>query len=156
MLWVVLASAISAASALPTAKVASTYDEATCAEGEKARDDSEANCSEPEPVPAVLDCNDARISLWLGEMIGSCDMPRSSPSLRPARSEERLCRDGHCGVDSIPIRAAVRSLEKLPVLANTAITPFHTISSPHPSELMLRASQRGGGRLERPPRRFAD
>jgi hypothetical protein len=152
MLWVVLATALSAASALPTAKVASTYDEAACAESEKARDDSEINCSEPEPVPAVLDCNDARISLWLGEMIGSCDMPRSSPSLRPARGEERICRDGHCGVDSVPIRAAVRTLERLPMLANTAITPFHAISSPHGPELMLRASQRGAERLERPPR----
>src|SRR5262249_13590180 len=58
--------------------VASTYDEAACADEKQPDKNDDINCSEPPPVaiPAVLDCNDARVSLWLGEMIGSCDMPR--------------------------------------------------------------------------------
>jgi hypothetical protein len=158
MLWAVLATVISA----PSAKVASTYDEAACSDAEKARiteslgDDDEINCSEPEPVPAVLDCNDARVSLWLGEMIGSCDMPKSQmPGTVPVmrNAEQRLCRDGHCGVDSVPIRPAARSADDLtPILSATSASTFTATWSPHQLEIMLRASQQDGHRLERPPR----
>jgi hypothetical protein len=165
MLWVVLATV---ASALPQpAKVASTYDEAACTEAEKAqaallpmRDaDPEINCSEPPPpVPAVLDCNDARVSLWLGDMIGSCDMPKSQlpgavAAVRAGSgSEQRLCRDGHCGVDSVPIRAAGRSLDELPLAVNTSSTPLVLVSTSFELQLMLPSSQEDGRRLERPPR----
>ena len=151
MLWAVLATVVS------SAPVASTYDEAACTDVERVHDE-EVNCSEPEPVPAVLDCNDARVSLWLGDMIGSCDMPKSQipgtlPVVRAASGEQRLCRDGHCGMDAVPIRPAARPLDDLtPILGATGAAPYTATSSSHQPRLMLRRSQHGADRLERPPR----
>ena len=162
MLWVVLATV---ASALPQpAKVASTYDEAACSDAAQAArevnpPDPDVNCSEPPPpVPAVLDCNDARVSLWLGDMIGSCDMPKPQmpgtvPVVRAGSgSEQRLCRDGHCGVDAVPIRPAGRSLDELPLLGNAGPSDIIFVSTPLDLQLMLPSSQDHGRRLERPPR----
>jgi hypothetical protein len=168
MLWAVLAVAVSAAPGQSPVQVASTYDEAACADGDKARPsdammDDGSNCSEapPAPVPAVLDCNDARVSLWLGEMIGSCDMPRPQPPTGGPASlhagtpsgEPRLCNDGHCGVDATPIRPAVRLFDDLtPALSNlnAAIPAFLACSVV--DDLTLGCSQLCGRRLERPPR----
>jgi hypothetical protein len=153
MLWAVLATVIST----PAAPVASTYDEAACAEAEKVHDE-DVNCSEPEPVPAVLDCNDARVSLWLGDMIGFCDMPKPQipgaiAVVRAPNPELRQCRDGHCGFDAVPLHATARPLDEVPPIAGTsALAPpiFHaTSSSLRP---LLRHSQHGADRLERPPR----
>jgi hypothetical protein len=159
MLWVVLATMASALPQPNAAKVASTYDEAACAEAELrpiADDDGEINCSQPPPtVPAALDCNDARVIVWLGEMIGSCDMPlsKSGTALRAASSEQRLCRDGHCGVESVPIHTAARPLDHLtPILARAATLPLDFNSQSVDPRLTLVASQHGADRLERPPR----
>ncbi len=81
--------------------VASTYDEAACDEAlfddnnsvslvdsPAYGDDSDgADCHKPSPPPAFLDCNDPLASVWIGDMIGTCDMPKSaSPFARlPAR-----------------------------------------------------------------------
>jgi len=49
--------------------------------------DGDADCRQPAPPPAFLDCNDPLASVWVGDMIGTCDMPKSaSPLARlPAR-----------------------------------------------------------------------
>ena len=119
------------------AKVASTYDEAACADAARPDDvnTDDTNCSEPPPaaVPAVLDCNDARVSLWLGEMIGSCDMPRPQPptggpaAVRAAGPNgDRLCSDGHCGLEAAPLRAAPRLFDDTTVaLAPGLRSPLH-------------------------------
>jgi len=157
MLWAVLATVIYPPTAAPTAPVASTYDEAACSEAERGHDE-DVNCSEPEPVPAVLDCNDARVSLWLGEMIGSCDMPKPQlpgavPVLRAATAEQRLCRDGHCGLDAVPLHATARPLNDLPPIAGVAtLAPPLFRATDHLLRPMLRRSQHDTGRLERPPR----
>jgi hypothetical protein len=161
MLWAVIATVISPLSGGGSGPVASTYDEAACSEAEKVRPaDDDVNCSEPEPVPAVLDCNDARVSVWLGDMIGSCDMPKSQlpgtlPVVRAAGpgADQRLCRDGHCGVDAVPIRPVARTLDDFtPILgaANLARPIFQATDCP--LRTVLRRSQHGAERLERPPR----
>jgi hypothetical protein len=164
MLWVVLAGVVSS---LPTGKVASTYDEAACAEEKAAREiegriintDNEPNCSEVVPaVPAVLDCNDARVSLWLGEMMGSCDMPKTQlpgllPVMRGGNNDPRVCEGGRCGVDSIPIRPAQRSFDDLtPILAAVHANRIQWLVTPFEPSLTLHSSQHDRARLERPPR----
>jgi hypothetical protein len=97
----------------PSAReLASTYDQATCATvladgtagtdgwdraaiGEDAAQrpaDEDCPVSLSPPRTALADCNDPLASLWLGEMIGTCDMPRGSnlprPSLLAARSHD--------------------------------------------------------------------
>jgi hypothetical protein len=149
-------------STLPTGKVASTYDEAACTEAEKVqlRDElgDEPNCSEPVAVPAVLDCNDARVSLWLGEMIGSCDMPKTQlpgvlPVVRAPGSELRMCNDGRCGVDAVPLRPSARLFDDSTfALGNPGRPPILLTSTPLVDEIFLMRSQRDGNRLERPPR----
>src|SRR4051794_4114149 len=72
---------------------ASTYDEAACAASAEAQAadslgarDDRVNCSEAPPqaaVPAVIDCNDPTLDRWVGEMIGSCDMPHPAPPFGP-------------------------------------------------------------------------
>src|SRR3954447_7624424 len=104
------------------AQVASTYDEAACArpspsDGGGVPDalaaDVVGNCSEPAPVaaPAIIDCNDPGVSVWVGEMIGSCDMPRPvSPTqvqptaVRSGRNgpAARVCDGFTCSHDSTP------------------------------------------------------
>jgi hypothetical protein len=117
MVWaplLVLASAVNA----------STYDQAACAADavEPAPivvEESGGRCSEPAPVaaPAVIDCNDPGMSKWVGEMIGSCDMPKQTPGgptvLRPAHetpAQTRLCDGFQCAHDSSPLRAIGREL----------------------------------------------
>lgn len=80
-------------------ELASTYDQATCAtiHGGDADDWDRAAIGEdapavapvndcpiapPRPAPIAADCNDPLASRWLGEMIGTCDMPRGS-AVRP-------------------------------------------------------------------------
>jgi hypothetical protein len=167
MLWVVLAGVVSSLSTGPAGKVASTYDEAACAEEKAARETEgriintadEPNCSEAPPaVPAVLDCNDARVSLWLGEMIGACDMPKTQlpgllPAMRAAGNEARVCEGGRCGVDSIPIRPVQRGFDDLtPMLTATIQSRIQLHATPFELLLTLHLSQHDRDRLERPPR----
>ena len=154
MIWAVLAVVISA----PPSKMASTYDEAACAEAQAEHvEEAEINCSEAPPAtPAVLDCNDARVSVWLGEMIGSCEMPRPLPGTTvkaPAGNDARLCRDGHCGVDSQPLRAAARfNDDSIPVLGTAANASLFHEATPLSAEAVQRLAHPDGKRLERPPR----
>jgi hypothetical protein len=94
-------------------KLASTYDQATCAtiHGAESDDWDGAAIGEDSPVPSVTeeecsltvvvparlaDCNDPLASRWFGEMIGTCDMPRSNGAprtgLRAAHPEGRRAR----------------------------------------------------------------
>src|SRR5258706_11993657 len=83
MVWAttVLFASLSAAS-VPAGRLASTYDDAACADGADAElalptldQAAETDCRPPAPVPppAVIDCNDEREVGFLAEMIGSCD-----------------------------------------------------------------------------------
>ncbi len=168
MLVAVLAVVVSAS----PMQAASTYDEAACAEAQAERTaragsndddgDPDINCSEAPPaIPAVLDCNDARVSVWLGEMIGSCDMPRPQPlaagmaAVRAGGSngEPRLCNDGHCGVDATPIRPAARLFHDLtPGLGNHGPAAHFLSSSPLSRRAPIFLARLDGKRLERPPR----
>jgi hypothetical protein len=170
MLWLgplVLAAATPAVT--PGAgPVASTYDEAACAEGaepaavraaaQRSDDEAPPNCSEPPPpITAVIDCNDLRASLWVGAMIGSCDMPRpAGPTLAAtvkAGSGARMCSGDHCGFDQIPLRPAQRGDDGTAPLALSAqATPHLLVATPLDHEVSLAYSQAHERRLERPPR----
>jgi hypothetical protein len=159
-----VASVVAAAPAPAHAeRLASTYDEAAC-------DPSDSGeCAEAPPAddplslpaaPAVLDCNDARLDLYIAEMIGSCDMPRpappntAAPTVTPAAptGPHRIC-DGLCAHDSNPMRPAPRTTDNSPPLAGTA-TP--ALAPPRASSLqttdeIVRLTL-FSSRLERPPR----
>jgi hypothetical protein len=144
-------------------KVASTYDEAACSDTEIARVEpraDETDCSEaPPPVPTVIDCNDARASLWMAEMIGSCDMPRASgPTLPPTlnavgRGAARVCTGERCGYEQLPLRAPLRNLDDgSPTVPSAIAFPFHAAIARLDDPLVRRTSQIEESGLERPPR----
>src|SRR3954452_15793849 len=112
----------------PSAPVASTYDEVACArpleEGaqEQALVDDVGDCRVPvvAAAPAIIDCNDPGVSIWVGEMIGSCDMPRPIPptGVQPTAGQgarngpiARVCDGLHCNHQSSPLRPAPRPEE---------------------------------------------
>jgi hypothetical protein len=72
------------------------------------------DCELPDKPPAVVDCNDARASIWVHEMIGTCDMPAVFPhaALRAPLPRERgrepaaLCEGPSCSRDAVPLRSA--------------------------------------------------
>jgi hypothetical protein len=169
MVWAPILVLASALNAPPLrAPIASTYDEAACAA--EAPDENvdpaldEARCSEPPAsAPAIIDCNDPGMSKWVGEMIGSCDMPRPSlpgaagpPELHGAHetgAPVRICNAFSCHHDSAPLRSASRELfrpeQRLgtrvvlePPRGDSALAERGVTipSDPHPR------------RLERPPR----
>jgi len=157
-----LASVAAAAPAAPAAhaeQLASTYDEAAC----DPADSGECAAPEAEPtssLPAILDCNDERLSLVMQEMIGTCDMPRPAPplahlpTLRNANAPggSRLC-DGLCDHESYPLKPAPRTSDDGPPLITTA-TPTATPPAWSPLPTRERALRRSdfASRLERPPR----
>jgi hypothetical protein len=174
MIWVgtlVLAS-LTAVISPPAGPVASTYDEAACAEAARepqrahpvavADGAEEQNCSEPpaSAVPAVIDCNDQRASLWVGDMIGSCDMPRPSlPSpimvvVRPAGpSGRRICDGFRCAYDAHPLRPASRASDEGARLTLGAARFVHyLVASPLVEVAQTVPKEARGDRLERPPR----
>jgi hypothetical protein len=152
----------------PPAPVASTYDEAACAEAARVEpralhDDDGVDCSNPEDLvsaPAVVDCNDQRASRWVGEMIGSCDMPRPlGPSALlvvrapGAPGAPRICDGIRCVSDSSPLRPASRAPDPNPyALAGSLQLQLHLVCSPLVEESLLRPCQAARDRLERPPR----
>jgi hypothetical protein len=172
MFWTATALLVGVTSALPQVRgpavLASTYDEAACAdtaeEGERTPEEGGLNDCSDRPVsvaagaPAVIDCNDARMSVWVAEMIGSCDMPRGGDrivAIQPVegRSQNRLCDGLHCSREAPPLRAASRDdgggtpclfvrRSMHPDLQATPLTPDDEVS---PAEVPSR-------RLERPPR----
>jgi hypothetical protein len=134
-----------AMTAVTPVKTASTYDDAACtsaddaagadnvnadvntdADAEAAARDRaplyeggaavEASCSQPAPVPAIIDCSDPRAGRYVDDMIGTCDMPRpASPGSRGAPTVghpggTRFC-DGRCARDAYPVRAAARAAD---------------------------------------------
>jgi hypothetical protein len=143
------------------APAASTYEEAACAEPAP----PPVNCSEPPAVPAVptvIDCNDERVSHWVGEMIGSCDMPRpTAPATALARGREpsdgprqEICDGGiRCRPNAQPLRAGVRSLDTGPSSLTATSTLAHFLMA---SRLIVTSplgrSQAERDRVERPPR----
>jgi hypothetical protein len=162
-----LAVAVAPATGAPAA---STWDEAACDDAAPAPAaprldaDAEPDCSEP-PVPiapAVIDCNDARVSLWVGEMIGSCDMPRVSAPSAALRTPDgsgtgtgpRLCDGIRCHHDSTPLRPAARVLDDggVGILARAAAPEAPRDGVALASAFLLRHSQAGRDRLDRPPR----
>jgi hypothetical protein len=117
----------------------------------------EADDCAPEALPPVVDCNDERMSVWVQEMIGSCDMPRSAAALRAAPRPDRpaaACDGSGCGSDRTPVRAAVRAADPSQSLDATAIAfalhvPSVRIALAEPARLRSAPSPR----LERPPRK---
>ncbi len=183
---IVLTSVTAATAPAPsTTMLASTYEQAACADDATNEDalsiinkdlinknkDLEQNaapepgavsdCSEPPAMPAVLDCNDERMSRFVGEMIGSCDMPKLSPLGAPQAVRApggsvpgaRLCDGVHCSRDSFPIRAAARAPDEgRPLAASRFALALHFVSSPLCARAELRLQSITGPRLERPPR----
>jgi hypothetical protein len=177
----IVLTSVTAATAAPSPSanaITSTYDQAACADeatGEDALpiinrevaapDFGAGDCSEPPPaaVPAVLDCNDERMSRFVGEMIGSCDMPKASPLGAPQAvrapaegrplSGARLCDGVHCSHDSVPIRAAARAPDEgRPLAASRFALSLHFLSTPLWARAELPLRSIAGPRLERPPR----
>ena len=109
-------------------------------------------------APAVIDCNDVRSSIWVGSMIGSCDMPRNlfPPSLgrgaqRPLRGT--FCEGPTCGRHGTPLRAPDRSDEDPRPMMGSALLliPPSTYTPLFVGSLApLRSALRD--RIERPPR----
>jgi len=169
MLWAapyLLAVVTSATPAASNSRApASTYDQAACDEQDEVAPPVEepgvcAEAAKP-AAPTVIDCNDPGMSVWLAEMIGSCDMPRPSPlglrpqAIAPARGavQVRSCDALGCARDAIPIRQGGSSDDDRPsaltlrltlprFATSTLIVPLRQrrLPAPHPD------------RLERPPR----
>src|SRR5688572_10166156 len=99
------------AAQLAARELASTYDEASCAavQGDAADGWDRAAIGEDvvviptalandcplvaaRPAPIAADCNDPLASRWVGDMIGTCDMPRAGGprphALRPSRGRD--------------------------------------------------------------------
>ncbi len=171
MLWagsLVLAAVTSALPAPSLLPMASTYDEAACAD---ALDDvakpaqpllEGVACSEPPaPAPALIDCNDPGMSQWVGEMIGSCDMPKPTPPgvgqpvLRAAHDgvPARMCDGFRCSHDSSPMRSAARPISDGSLIALQQLDLSIVLtSSLLPGSRDLRPAQALLPRVERPPR----
>jgi hypothetical protein len=175
MVWAttVLFASLSAAT-VPPSRLASTYDEAACAEGAAetelapttldmvtAREESDCRPPTPVPPPAVIDCNDEREVGFLAEMIGSCDMPKAPGTQAALRAQNgpppnRFCDGIHCTDQSSPLRPASRMSDEDHPLAGTTlvlprfdeVTALATRDTPQPILLLAR-------RIERPPRNFS-
>ncbi|MSP60144.1 MAG: hypothetical protein EXR72_07345 [Myxococcales bacterium] len=112
-------------------------------------------CAAP-VVPVVIECSDPRASLWVQEMIGSCDMPRSASyglRARPIHDHKSICRSTGCERDPIPLRAASRLDDGSSSLVargvGTAVPPVGVRLPQHPPR-RLRGTF--SPRLDRPPR----
>ena len=170
MLWASTLLLVTVASANVPAPgpIESTYDEAACAltdkdagTGAPALAEDGGRCTEPQPAatPTVIDCNDPDFSVWVGDMIGSCDMPGpSNPAPVPAvRARDdgplHVCDGLFCGDDTSPMRAAAPSvgdgqpfvLPRLPIHHLLESAPLSVRGEPMPEELTR-------PRLDRPPR----
>jgi hypothetical protein len=150
--------------------LASTYDQAACADDDAGallindadaeRPAEVADCSEPPAAPAVIDCNDERASRFVAEMIGSCDMPKpSAPTGGPAvvhapnGAPVRICDGIHCSHDSTPIRAAARAPDDgSPLRASSFALSIVFTASPLSARAPFALQSIDGSRLERPPR----
>jgi hypothetical protein len=157
----ILVSAMTVSPSLPADAdlLASTYEQAA---GDPSDSGECAPAGELElslPTPgAILDCNDARINVLLGDMIGTCDMPRrSGPQLPPtvhtgSTAPQLRISDGPRGHDRCPLRSPPRANDppsivptRVPLVPPLAVSPLLL----HDSPLPVRAEDL---RLERPPR----
>jgi hypothetical protein len=184
MIWapaLVLVTALSAAAPLAAGPNASTYDEAACASsrleegasaeladllgGAAAEPSSGRACAEPLPPapPVIIDCNDPGVSVWVGEMIGSCDMPRPVPPTQAAptavrsagRSSHSRVSDGwHASHDSsTPVRSASRVDDDAAFAAVSWLSVgFWPAFTNVTFDSALAPDQAERPRLERPPR----
>ena len=162
------ATLVLASVAQVAAPLASTYDEAACAsdeavtsfinEGAAEADELQPNdCAPPPVAPVVLDCNDERMSYFVGEMIGSCDMPKppaptaTTPVVKaPA---PRICDGLHCTHDSSPLCSSLRTGNDAQPIAPSAIALLqHFRSFPLSHYYSLIPHSDFSSRLERPPR----
>ncbi len=174
MLWAgALLLTTATAAATPASLNASTYDEAACADAEPSAlvtlappvtdgRDGSIDCSEapaPATLPVVLDCNDERASVFVAEMIGSCDMPKTSnvaPAILKAASSQKLCSGFNCNYDSNPLRAAARALDSTQTIG--ACAPSFEISlsaSPLVERTERALVSTPPVRIDRPPRAAA-
>lgn len=142
-------------------RLVSSYDQAACDPGDW------DECAPPDPSialaapPAVLDCNDARLELYMAEMIGSCDMPAPTPpdrttaSVHPADPGPRRVCDATCNAQrACPVRPEPRHVEELlPLWGSSTAWLF---APPEISRLYGEEPSRlhsvPPSRLERPPR----
>ena len=116
-----------------------------------------SNCSEPplQSAPALVDCNDARMSPWVDYMIGSCDMPRGAapPSLRPQRATTAMCDLFSCGTSTPPLRGVVRTPEDVHLFAVVPVLlPLVLDASPLDERSTSMPRSVEGPPPERPPR----
>lgn len=147
--------------AVAPAAMASTYDEAACdpSDGGECADDADAIELAP-AAPAILDCNDPHLSVYIAEMIGSCDMPHPSPGVKTASLRKaangpaptRIC-DGLCASDAQPLRSTPRSTDDPPPLLGTvaALSLPGLYSALHVPSRVQR-HRIFASRLDRPPR----
>jgi hypothetical protein len=139
--------------------LASTYDEAACDPSDSGECAPDVELSLPAPA-AILDCNDARTNVLIGDMIGTCDMPRRSgpptalPTVHTGSSAPQMrMSDGPRGSDRCPLRGSSTRGDDSPSLpsARVPLTPplAATPLLMHDSPLVVRAEDL---RLDRPPR----
>lgn len=142
-------------------KLASTYEEAACDAsdgGECAPSTIEPSLSAP-TLPSILDCNDARLSVWMQEMIGSCDMPRPPlpnahvATLRTGNGQSASRISDGLTRQSPPMRSAPRASDETPPLVGSLrlTTPPIPSAPTLPIDFAAPANP-PGSRLERPPR----
>jgi hypothetical protein len=159
--------------------IASTYDEAACAssrleeggaadllDGSLFADGGTGRaCSEPtSPVaaPVIIDCNDPGVSVWVGEMIGSCDMPRPATptqvvptAVRAAgrSAPARVCDGFRCSHESTPLRSAWRVDDDAAFATGSRLDlGVWPASQPVTVDALLAPDEVEQPRLERPPR----
>jgi hypothetical protein len=141
------------------ALLASTYEEAASdpADSGECAPNLEVPLSLPTPG-AILDCNDARVSVLLADMIGTCDMPRKSgpqllPTVHTGSSAPQLrISDGLHNHGRSPLRSRPRPNDapsllptRVPLVPSLAVSRLAAADSPLPQGT-------AGPRLERPPR----
>jgi hypothetical protein len=156
----ILVSVMAAAPSLPAHAdaLASTYEEAASDPADSGECALSVDAEASVPAAAViLDCNDARVNALIGDMIGTCDMPRrNGPQLpatvRPASGAPQLRPAGARGPERCPLRSPPRANDspslvptRVPLVPALAASPLLVADSPLPR----RAED---GRLERPPR----
>ena len=138
-------------SELPVCDEAGAFEEPTA----EARPAPGPDCSLP-VAPPVIECSDPRASLWVQEMIGSCDMPRSASygaPARPAHDHKSICRGSGCERDALPLRAAARPDDG----SSSLLCRDHGLTVPLQSTPVAASGPRRlrstvPPRLERPPR----
>ncbi len=154
--------------AAPAIKVASTYEEAACAEPANAAattaEKSETtfnlliiqeNCTEPQ----AISCGQMGASEWVTEMIGACEagaingpvlMLGEAPKHAP---KPELCDGISCQSDSSPLRSAGLEIYKLrPLVLNNCLTFSLPLVVRLTWESFIRSHQTDRNRLDRPPR----